>query len=70
MKRIVALLFFALPYGICPRPPTELYDMSKHQQRRWVNYYLNRHPVADTDPPRSRYQPRRDVGGSQSGKEL
>jgi len=65
MNMIAVLLFFAMPYGICQRPPTELYDMSKRQQRRWITYYLNRYPVADTDQSRSRYQPRRDVGSAQ-----
>ncbi len=64
MSMIAALLFFAMPYGICQRPPTDMRDMSRKHQKRWINYYLNRHPVADIYSFRSKCQPRRDVGGT------
>lgn len=64
MSMIAALLFFAVPYGVCIQPPTDMRDMTRKHQKRWINYYLNRHPVTDTDQSRFKCQPRRDVGGT------
>lgn len=41
MSMLAVVLFFSVPYGVCQKPPTPLHEMSRKQQIKWINYYMN-----------------------------